>query len=50
MNNNSASYRLAKKAIQKLLQVEAEEWPPVTLFAIYQPHRPEEALPKAEEK
>lgn len=39
-------YGLAKAIVQKLVEVERNEWPPSTSYGFYQPKRPEKETEK----
>ena len=45
-NRNSVLYKGVKAVIQKLVNAETHEWPPLTACGMYQPHRPEMSKPK----
>ncbi len=40
-NSKPILYKGIKAAIQKLVNAEIHEWPPLTACGMYQPHRPE---------
>lgn len=44
------THKVVKATIQKLVNAEVYEWPPLTGCGMYQPHRPEKPLPKPQNK
>lgn len=44
-NRKPLTHKVAKATIQKLVNTEIYEWPPITFCGMYQPHRPEKPLP-----
>lgn len=49
-NRKPLTHKVAKATIQKLVNTEIYEWPPITFCGMYQPHRPEKPLPKPQDK
>lgn len=41
--SNITTHHVFKAVIQRLVTVEAKDWPPHTPWGIYQPYRPEES-------
>lgn len=49
-NRNPFTHKVVKATIQKLVNAEIHEWPPITFCGMYQPRRPEKPLPKPQDK
>lgn len=47
--SKSIMQKAVKATIQKLVNAEVYEWPPLTFCGMYQPHRPE-PLPQPKDK
>ena len=49
-NKTPIAHNVIKATIQKLVNVEIYDWPPITFCGMYQPRRPEKPLPQSQEK
>lgn len=49
METNKSIERITKSIVQKLIRIESQDWPPVTMWGLYQSRRPSKSLVQSQD-